>query len=142
MQRGCLQKFRYTAAHQLLHVRSGLCVDAGGEAGADARAAPCRAGRAAQLWRPDFSEDDGFRGAGESSARPRPRGARAATEAACAQAPRSPSGRGPTPPTPTCSASTSTTRRRRRQLESRKPERREPRSRRARDRRRKVIKRS
>ncbi|XP_026325412.1 uncharacterized protein LOC113234328 [Hyposmocoma kahamanoa] len=61
------QKFRYTAARQLLHLRSGLCVDAGGEAGADARAAPCRAGRAAQLWRPDFCEDDGFRGAGDGA---------------------------------------------------------------------------
>lgn len=63
----CPQKFRYTATRQLLHVRSGLCLDAGAgaDAGGDARVAPCRPAGAAQRWDLDHSEENGFRGTGQ-----------------------------------------------------------------------------
>lgn len=54
------QKFRYTPSRQVMHLRSGLCLEASGEAGADARAAACRPGSAAQFWDIDYSEDNGF----------------------------------------------------------------------------------
>lgn len=61
------QKFRYTPTRQVLHLRSGLCLDAGAESGGDARAAPCmRAPARAQVWDIDYSERDDFHRAGRS----------------------------------------------------------------------------
>ncbi|KAL4712185.1 hypothetical protein ACJJTC_011046 [Scirpophaga incertulas] len=55
------QKWGYLPSGQLQHAQSGLCLDAGVEAGADVLAARCRADLASQRWAIDYTQDNDFR---------------------------------------------------------------------------------
>ncbi|KAL0859351.1 hypothetical protein ABMA27_011143 [Loxostege sticticalis] len=55
------QKWRYLPSGQLQHMETGLCLDAGLEAGADVMAKPCRSDEPAQRWRIDYNQDNDFK---------------------------------------------------------------------------------
>ncbi|RVE49739.1 hypothetical protein evm_005609 [Chilo suppressalis] len=60
------QKWRYLPSGQLQHVSSTLCLDAGIETGGDALALPCLSHAASQRWAIDYTQDNDFKGKGES----------------------------------------------------------------------------
>ncbi|XP_063835572.1 polypeptide N-acetylgalactosaminyltransferase 1-like [Ostrinia nubilalis] len=55
------QKWRYLPSGQLQHAATGLCLDAGYDAGADVMARPCGSNAPAQRWKIDYNQDNDFR---------------------------------------------------------------------------------